>query len=139
MIWSIAFSPNGKHIISGSKDKMIRVWDAETGEAAEALSRRNVGSRRAVGEPFRGHTEAVYSVAFSSDGKRIVSGSTDKTVRAWDAETGAAIGVPLLGHTNLIKCVAFSPDGKRIASCSTDTTIRVWNSQKGESVSRPDL
>jgi WD40 repeat protein len=55
------------------------------------------------------------SVAFSPDGKRIVGGSLDKTLRLWDAETGTAIST-LSGHTNGVLSVAFSPDGKRIVS-----------------------
>ncbi|KIK25850.1 hypothetical protein PISMIDRAFT_96108 [Pisolithus microcarpus 441] len=66
-------------------------------------------------------------VGFSSDGKRIVSGSDDKTVRVWDAERGVQIGSPLKGHTGLVQSVGFSPDGKRIVSSSNDKTLRVWN------------
>jgi WD40 repeat protein len=66
-------------------------------------------------------------VAFSPDGKRIVSGSADKTLRLWDAETGKAISKPLKGHTGEVISVAFSPDGKRIVSGSTDRTLRIWH------------
>ena len=57
-------------------------------------------------------------MAFSPDGKRIVSGSGDNTVRLWDADTGQPVGQPLTGHTGAVFSVAFSPDGKRIASGS---------------------
>ena len=65
------------------------------------------------------------SVAYSADGLRIVSGSEDKKVRVWGAETGEQIGQPLDGHTAQINSVAFSPDGRRIVSGSDDSAVRV--------------
>jgi len=59
---------------------------------------------------------------FSPHGKRIVSGSADKTVRLWDADTGQPVGQPIIGHTSAVLSVAFSPDGKRIVSSSADKT-----------------
>ncbi|KIM28371.1 hypothetical protein M408DRAFT_57282, partial [Serendipita vermifera MAFF 305830] len=79
-----------------------------------------------------GHTDIVSSVAFSPDGKRIVSGSSDKTVRVWDAETGQAVGAPFQGHDQGVNSVAFSPDGKRIVSGSDDKTVRVWDAETGQ-------
>jgi WD40 repeat protein len=66
---SVAFSPDGQRIVSGSDDKSVRVWDAATGQP--------------LGDPLTGHTGTVSSVAFSPDGHRIASGSKDKTVRLW--------------------------------------------------------
>ncbi len=94
---SVAFSPDGTRIVSGSADNTVRLWDAATGQP--------------IGQPMTGHTGAVSSVAFSPDGTRIVSGSGDKTVRVWDADTGQPIGEPLTGHTDTVTSVAFSPDG----------------------------
>ena len=71
--------------------------------------------------------ECVSSVAFSPDGKKIVSGSEDKTIRVWDAETGKEIIPPLVGHSNIVYSVAFSPDGKKIVSGSEDKSIRIWD------------
>ena len=68
----------------------------------------------------------MISVAFSPDGTRIASGSSDKTVRVWDAATGQPVGQPLTGHTDAVTSVAFSPDGTRIASGSDDSTVRLW-------------
>jgi WD40 repeat protein len=79
-----------------------------------------------------GHKGSVRSVAVSPDGNYIVSGSGDKTIRVWDAETGEMIGRPLEGHEGGVTCVAFFPDGKRIASGSEDGTIRVWNVESGK-------
>jgi WD40 repeat protein len=110
---SVAFSPDGNRIVSGSADGTIQVWDAKTGEVV-------------VG-PLEGHTLGVSSVAFSPDGNRIVSGSLDNTIRIWDAETGKVVVGPLEGHTDSIWSVAFSQDGNRIVSGSQDGTIRVFS------------
>ncbi|KAG6327503.1 hypothetical protein ID866_11587, partial [Astraeus odoratus] len=87
---SVAFSPNGARIISGSDDNTVRVWDAERGV--------QIGSPL-EGHTVEGHTGGVTSVAFSPDGTRIISGSADRTVRVWDVERGVQIGSPLEGHT----------------------------------------
>ena len=78
-VTSVAYSPDGRHIVSGSRDMTIRIWDAKTGAA--------------IGDsPLEGHTEWVTSVAYSPDARHIISGSGDKTIRIWDAKTGTAIG-----------------------------------------------
>ncbi|KAJ7830803.1 WD40 repeat-like protein [Mycena olivaceomarginata] len=87
-----------------------------------------------VSGPFNGHTESVISVAFSPDGKRIVSGSPDWTVRIWDSESGEPVAGPFNGHSDMVTSVAFFRDGKRIVSGSWDRTIRVWYSESGEAV-----
>jgi WD40 repeat protein len=86
---------------------------------------------------FQGHTDSVYSVAFSPDGKRIISGSGDKTLRLWDAQTGQPIGHPLKGHTDSVISVAFSPDGRRTASGSGDYTLRLWDVRTGKPLGQP--
>ena len=73
---------------------------------------------------LNGHTETVYSVAFSPDGTRIVSGSSDKSVRVWNALTGAEMNV-LNDHTKAVNSVAFAPDGTRIASGSSDKSVQL--------------
>jgi WD40 repeat protein len=86
---------------------------------------------------FEGHTNCVHFVAFSPDGKHIVSGSEDKTICFWDAETGEVVVGPLKGHTDSVICIAFSPDGKRIVSGSSDQTIRVWDAETGDDIVGP--
>jgi WD40 repeat protein len=94
----------------------VRVWDASTGDELKVL---------------KGHTNSVRSVAFSPDGKQIVSGSYDESVRVWDASTGDELKV-LKGHTNWVTSVAFSPDGKQIVSGSYDESVRVWDASTGD-------
>ncbi|KAH7923669.1 WD40 repeat-like protein [Leucogyrophana mollusca] len=86
---------------------------------------------------FEGHRHFVSSAIFSPDGRRVVSGSRDKTLRVWDAESGEVILRPLEGHDGWITSVAFSPNGKQVASGSYDKTIRVWNVESGEMVLGP--
>ncbi|KAL5318069.1 hypothetical protein ACEPPN_015173 [Leptodophora sp. 'Broadleaf-Isolate-01'] len=83
-------------------------------------------------QTLEGHTNWVSSVAFSPDGKQIVSGSGDKTVRRWDAATGQQLLPALEGHTRQVTSVAFSPDGKQIVSGSDDKTVRRWDAATGQ-------
>jgi WD40 repeat protein len=113
---SVAYSPDGAHIVSGSDDKTVRVWDAQTGKLLAVLE---------------GHSGSLNSVAFSPDGAHIVSGSYDKTVRVWDAQKGQELAV-LQGHSSWVRSVAFSPDGAHIVSGSDDKTVWVWDAQTGK-------
>jgi WD40 repeat protein len=109
---SIALSPDGTRIASGSYDNTVRVWDAVTGQP--------------IGQPLSGHTDPASSVAFSPDGTRIASGSYDNTVRVWDAVPGRSVVDPLSGYTDAVTSVAVSLDGNTIVSGSYDNTLRLW-------------
>ena len=80
---------------------------------------------------LKGHTDAVWCVAFSPDGKQLASASWDRTVSLWDPSNGTEIRT-LTGHTDVVRCLAFSPDGKRLATASDDQTVRVWDDSTGQ-------
>ncbi len=96
------------------------MWDARTGTPLLEL---------------KGHTDAVFSVAFSPDGARIVTGSGDGTARVWDARPGTPL-LELKGHTGVVTSVAFSPDGSRIVTGSWDRTAKVWDARIGHAPAR---
>ena len=79
---------------------------------------------------LEGHSSALAAVALSGDGTRIVSGSFDRTVRVWDAQSGECLRT-LEGHSDWVKSVALSGDGTRIVSGGLDDTVRVWDAQSG--------
>jgi len=110
-----SFSPDGRRIVTSSRDKTARIWDARAGAQMLVL---------------RGHTDAVLSARFSPDGKRIVTSSEDGTARVWDAATGAQLKL-IRGHSNAVISAGFSPDGRWIVTGSADKTARVWDSVTG--------
>ena len=117
-VYSVAFSPDGKILASGSLDNTIKLWDVQTGAGIKTL---------------QGHGDRVYSVAFSPDGKILASGSLDNTIKLWDVQTGVCIKT-LQGHGYSVYSVAFFPDGKILASGSLDNTIKLWDVQTGAGI-----
>ncbi len=116
-IWSIAFSPDEKTIVSGGRDKTVRLWDARTGELLQTLT---------------GHTATVWDVAFSPDGRIIASGSNAKTVRLWEVDTGEPLRTLATEQMTNVWSIAFSPDGKTIASANVYSAIRLWDVKTGQ-------
>lgn len=146
-IWSVAFSPEGEHIVSAS-DNAICIWDAKTCERLQSLEGEagsvcyspdgkyivstswtaqiwdaESGEKKQV---LDGHSGFVNSASYSPDGKFIVTASNDSTVCLWNVETGSKLRT-FVGHTGKVNSAIFSPDGKCIVSASDDETVRVWD------------
>ena len=149
-VGSVAFSPDGLMLASGSKDKTVQIWDLATGKSIRSFAGDSStiwsvafdsnGTRLATGTGFwrvmlwdlktgqairtLDHTASVWSVAVSPDGQLIASGSGDKTTKISDAATGNLI-YNLPDHTDFVYSVAFTPDGKSLVSASKDKKITV--------------
>ena len=131
-VTSVAFSPDGQRIVSGYADNTVQLWNAITGvPLGNPLVHGDATSSQLIFDQTVTAYNSVNSVAFSPDGKYIISGSGDNTVRVWDANTGKSVYKPLQGHTNPVYSVAYSPDGKYIVSGGPDTTILIWDAKRG--------
>src|SRR5262249_22715574 len=108
----IAFSPDSRRLVSGGEDRIVRVWDVETGECQE----------------LPGHTETVYAAAFHPGGTRLATAGRDRAIWLWDLAKGEGV-VRLPGHAAYVWSLAFSPDGKSLASGSGDQTVRLWDTE----------
>ncbi len=115
-VFGVTFSPDGQLIASCGDEKLLRIWDVETGQCCRVLA---------------GHTHRVTSISWSSDGTRLASCGEDLTVRLWNADTGECDQV-LRGHTKQIWATAFSPDGSLLASSGEDQIIKLWKVETGE-------
>ncbi|MDX3656896.1 pentapeptide repeat-containing protein, partial [Streptomyces sp. ID05-26A] len=117
-VLSVAWSPDGTHILTGSDDGTTRIWNATTGQPIHELTE---------------HTNWIHSVAWSPDGTHILTGSGDNTTRIWNATTGQPIH-ELTSHTDTVNAVAWSPDSTHILTGSSDNTTRIWNATTGQPI-----
>jgi len=117
-VYSVAFSPDGRLLASGSHDDTIKLWEVETGRLVRTLS---------------GHKEWVWSVTFSPDSRLLVSGARGGTVKLWDVETGRLMRT-LSGHTVSVYSVTFSPDSRLLVSGARGGTVKLWEVETGRLV-----
>jgi WD40 repeat protein len=114
---SVAYSPDGKYLITGDWDANGIIWDANTGKKLFTLPDQSW----------------VTAVSYGPDGKLVATGDFNGIVTLWNASTGKKL-VTLKGHNGLVNAVSFSPDGKLIATASKDGTARVWDATTGENL-----
>lgn len=117
-ITSVAFSPNGKQVLTGSVDHTAILWNTETAEQIRV---------------FFGHTDHIEGVAFNPDGHQILTGGMDKKAILWNADTGERVRA-FEGHTGTVHSVAFSPNGNLVLTGAQDSTAILWKADTGEQV-----
>lgn len=158
-VTSVAWSSDGQYILTGSRDRTVRIWDAATGQQVRLLDNIDVasvawspdGQRILTGgsdstariwdmhngqllQAFGGHAAPINAVAWSPDGQHILIGNDDNTASIWDLQTGQRR--ILRGHTDKVLAVAWSPNGKLILTGSADKTARVWDAANGKPIRR---
>ncbi len=117
-VLSVAVTPDGRHALSASWDKTVRIWDLRKGKEVGRLL---------------GHKDEVNAVAVSPDGKLAASAGSENTILVWDMQTRAQLHA-LTGHTNSVRTLAFAPDSTTLLSGGNDNSLRLWDAVNGQAV-----
>ncbi|MGW6418127.1 WD40 repeat domain-containing serine/threonine protein kinase [Streptomyces sp. NPDC055055] len=158
-VYALDFSPDGKHLATGSEDRTVRLWNVATrtstvlaendgpfwalafspdnallagGSGDGTISLWSVAAGRRVAT-LKGLGDEVVAIAFSPDGRTLASRGAESTVALWDV-AGRQLEGELEGHTSRVSSLAFSPDGKTLASGAWDNTVRLWNARSRTSI-----
>ena len=120
-VLSVAYSPDGRNLVSVDWDGHIRIWDVATGALLKTIE---------------GHKKGVPSLFYSSDGTTLISGSWDNTIRIWDVDTGQPLKTIIANITALendgVTAISLSPDGGAMASATDEKVIRLWDVHTGK-------
>ncbi len=116
----LAFSPDGKTLVSVGGDRTVRLWDVGTGKATRA---------------WMGHTGFPEVAEFSPDGRLLATGSGDRTVRLWEVQSGRTLAV-LRGHTGQLTSLSFSPDSMKLVTATHGPDPRLWDVETGKEIFR---
>ncbi|KAG2070646.1 WD40 repeat-like protein [Suillus decipiens] len=130
-VYAVVYSPDASMFATAGHDELspasltyesaVKIWDEKTGELVATL---------------KGHTNWVWCLAWTADGKTLISGSVDCSIRTWNTQTWKEIAV-LDGHTDAVYAIAISPNGRILASASWDNKARLWNLDNGQPISSP--